>query len=97
MSAAKSFAFTSQLTSNSHASNSSSCSTSSNMSNTNPLSTFSNLVNNTYKCTYCQNNLGSVSIKCNECQNFYLCLKVTYFVFLFNTKLNFLFSLLSPW
>ena len=27
------------------------------------------------KCTYCQNGLGAVSIKCGECVNFYLCLK----------------------
>ena len=27
------------------------------------------------KCTYCQNSLGAVSIKCGECVNFYLCLK----------------------
>ncbi|CAF0883827.1 unnamed protein product [Brachionus calyciflorus] len=27
------------------------------------------------KCTYCLNSLGNVSIKCNECKNFYLCLK----------------------
>ena len=27
------------------------------------------------KCTYCQNGLGAVSIKCGEFVNFYLCLK----------------------
>ncbi len=26
-------------------------------------------------CTYCQNGLESVSIKCGECDNFFLCLK----------------------
>jgi len=27
------------------------------------------------KCTYCQNSLGSISVKCSECFNFHLCLK----------------------
>jgi hypothetical protein len=28
------------------------------------------------KCTYCQQFLGNISIKCGECVNFHLCLKV---------------------
>lgn len=28
------------------------------------------------KCTYCLNSLGNVAIRCAECPNFFLCLKV---------------------
>ncbi len=28
------------------------------------------------KCTYCQNNLGNISIICAKCLDFNLCLKV---------------------
>ena len=39
------------------------------------------------KCIYCQNSLGSVSIKCSECYNFNLCLKVILFFFVNSNKL----------
>jgi hypothetical protein len=29
-----------------------------------------------FKCTYCMNDLSSVSIKCAQCNQFFLCLKV---------------------
>ena len=39
------------------------------------VSTSSSSSSTITKCTYCQNSLGAVSIKCDECVNFYLCLK----------------------
>ncbi len=39
------------------------------------LSSNSNTRNDCVKCTYCQNSLGNISVKCSECFNFYLCLK----------------------
>lgn len=28
------------------------------------------------KCVYCENNIGNVFIKCDECYEYYTCLKV---------------------
>ncbi len=49
-----------------------------NINNVNNNNNSVNKVNITQdKCTYCQNSLGTISIKCSECFNFFLCLKVT--------------------
>jgi hypothetical protein len=30
------------------------------------------------KCVYCENNIGNVFIKCDECLDYYTCLKVKF-------------------
>ena len=48
------------------------------MSASNQLSTAANANGScTDKCVYCQSALGSVAIKCSQCVDFYMCLKVS--------------------